>query len=110
MNKIRRLKWVNDQTDKFWIEIHNFKDAGGEYCFRKVSEGVIKILLVPISNSDVERVFSQVRLSKPYIRNRLSFNMMKAIISNKFHIKSNVKRLEDWIPSDSLCRSAKTHD
>lgn len=50
---------------------HCYKNAGGKFIFKEVADFVLKLLLLPLSNAVVERVFSILNLVKTKIRNVL---------------------------------------
>jgi len=45
-------------TATFWVNVFHFKDSGGKYEFKELSEFVLKCLLLPLENSTVERVLA----------------------------------------------------
>ena len=56
MEDIQPLVMEYDTTETFWIRMHTFKE-NGEYKFRKLTNGVIRMLCIPLSNAEVERTF-----------------------------------------------------
>lgn len=80
-NNISLLKWNNTDLTKFWIEIYNKKNATGDRPFERLSEFVLSLLILPISNSEVERVFSQMNLIKTKTRNKMQLRMLNSILS-----------------------------
>lgn len=61
-NKLHLVNWANSKaTVKFWIEVQNYKDAGGNIVL-ELSTFVISLLCLPYSNAEVERLFSQMNL------------------------------------------------
>lgn len=76
------MKWLNkNNTTSFWSEVYNYRDAGGNNKFKEISEFVLKLLCLPWSNADVERVFSQMNLVKSNIRNRLNLITVNSVLS-----------------------------
>ncbi len=77
---IREMSWDTSSMKSFWIEIHNYMDASGRHPFRCISHGVLKILCMPTSNAEVERVFSQVNLIKTHKRTRMQADTLEAML------------------------------
>ena len=88
----------NDETDKFWINLHNVK-AGNEYKYRDITTGVIKKLVLPFSNGEAERVFSATTLYKSGRRSGISTDLLEAMLYCKFGIIwLGLQKLSDFIP------------
>lgn len=66
-----------------------YKDALNENPFKELSLFVMKFLVLPFSNAEVERVFSGMNLLKTKIRNRLSLNTINSLL----YIRCGLKRL-----------------
>ncbi|XP_068233733.1 uncharacterized protein [Palaemon carinicauda] len=49
---------VHKDPVEFWGKVLEYEDAGRERAFENVAKFALKILCLPISNADVERVFS----------------------------------------------------
>ena len=56
----------------------------GEFPFRILSTGVIKMLCLPASNAEIERVYSQVTEVKSKKRASLQTEVLEAILYCKF--------------------------
>lgn len=81
-SKIQFIKWRNtNNTIAFWTEVFDYKDAGGNKKFKEISEFALKLLSLPWSNAEVERVFSQINLVKSNLRNRLYLTTIDSILS-----------------------------
>lgn len=52
-----------------------------------IADGALKLLVLPISNAEAERVFSAVALTKSDLRNRMSHELLLAIIRIKFGLR-----------------------
>ena len=71
-SKLTTVEWKNIQNaGEFWNEVSNYKDASGFNPFKEISELAIILLVLPWSNADVERAFSQLNFIKMPLRNRL---------------------------------------
>lgn len=59
IDKIRFIKWeFVEDTTKFWAEVLKYKDAAYNNPFNDLAEFALKILSLPWSNAEVERIFS----------------------------------------------------
>lgn len=75
------VSWTKkDDTACFWAEVKSFKDAGGNNPFKDLSDFACKMLCLPFSNAEVERIFSQMNLVKTKLRNRMQSDMVNAIL------------------------------
>lgn len=89
IKNIKLCEWSNvKRTDKFWIEVHNYKNSIGNNPFSKLSSFALSILVFPYSNAEIERAFSSMNLFKNKIRNKMSLNTCNSLI----HIQYNLKR------------------
>lgn len=86
-NNVALIDWQEKYvTSKFWAEVKNYADAGGNKPFGELAEFALHLLVLPFSNAEVERVFSQMNLVKCKIRNRMQNKMLNAIISIRAHM------------------------
>lgn len=87
-SSIHLLKWneLND-TIKFWTEAHNYRDACRSNPFEELSNFVLQILMIPHSNADVERVFSNMNIVKSKLRNKMQLPMLTAILRIRSALK-----------------------
>lgn len=77
-----------DDTNEFWGEVYNFKDAVGHNPYKELADFALQFLVLPISNADVERLFSVKNSIKTKVRNRMQTEMLNSII----RIRSKLKR------------------
>lgn len=60
--KIHLLTWTNVQnTIKFWCEVYEYKGAGNNKPFEELAEFAISLIVLPHSNAEVKRLFSQLK-------------------------------------------------
>lgn len=79
---IQFIKWKNmTNTTKFLAEVLAYRDAAGNKKFEEISDFVLKLLCLPWSNADVERVFSNINLVKTNIRNRIQLRTINSILA-----------------------------
>lgn len=74
-------KWIHtNDTVKFWLEVNHYKDAGMNNPFQELVDFALLVLVLPHSNADVERVFSQMNIIKTKQRNRMSHHTLNSIL------------------------------
>lgn len=88
--------------DKFWLEVANFRDAGGNACFQELASGAVKMLTLPISNATVERAFSQVSLLKNDLRNRMGLPLLSSLMDVRAGLARNGLTSATFRPPQSL--------
>lgn len=81
-DSVKSIKNVDD----FWIYLYNW-ECDGYYKFKNVADFVLKILSLPHSSVDCERVFSKVNLIKTKVRNRLQVESLNGLLLSCEHIK-----------------------
>jgi len=72
---------------RFWACVLMYEDAGGNAPFTELAWFAIKTLTMPISNADVERVFSVLALLKTKQHNRLQVETLEALFRLRIHLK-----------------------
>lgn len=83
------MKWEEvESTIKFWIEVKSYEDSCGLNPFNDLACMAIRILSLPYSNAEVERVFSAINSFKSKVRNRMSL----ASVNSLLHIKNGLRR------------------
>ncbi|KAH9374562.1 hypothetical protein HPB48_008144 [Haemaphysalis longicornis] len=71
-SKVTLLDWKQISfTQSFWREVHSYKDACGENPFTELAGFAMSMLVVPYSNAEIERTFSQLNIVKCELRNKL---------------------------------------
>lgn len=81
--------WIfTKDTTKFWTEVKEYKDAGGNNPFQELSELALHVLVLPHSNADVERIFSQMNVIKSKLRNRMNLNTLNSILYIRTGLKT----------------------
>lgn len=99
--KLNSYDWKNQKsTTEFWINIFEYKNAINENPFRELSTFVMKFLVLPFSNAEVERVFSGMNIIKTKIRNRFSLNTMNSLL----YIRCGLKRLNKCCQSFEITK------
>ena len=67
---------VNKDPIEFWGNVMQYEDTSGEKAFEKLARFALKILCLPISNADVERVFSQGNLIKTDLHSIMGHDLL----------------------------------
>ncbi|TGZ49927.1 Uncharacterized protein DBV15_12454 [Temnothorax longispinosus] len=105
-NKIHLIKWNNTtETKTFWYEVILYKDAAGQNPFYDLAMFALKMLSLPHSDADVERLFSQLNLIKNKLKNRLEADTVKDIICIRAGLKRYNKVHSTQYRVHSLLRS-----
>lgn len=78
---IHLQKWQNNTSStEFWCEVRAYKDIIGQNPFEDLADFVISLLILPISNAEVERLFSLMNNIKTKKRNALQVEMLNSIL------------------------------
>lgn len=86
-NNVHLLKWANtDCTIKFWAEVNSYVDSGGSPRFKALASFVLKLLSLPWSNAEVERLFSQMNIVKSKLRNSMNIDTLNSILHIRYLI------------------------
>ncbi|XP_039301961.1 uncharacterized protein LOC113005616 isoform X1 [Solenopsis invicta] len=97
----------NNEPDAvtFWSKLYYLKNAGGLFPLRELAEFALRLLVLPLSNAVVERVFSIMNAVKTKSRNKMSLKMLEAILRVRIYL--NVRHIccETFEPTeDMICR------
>ncbi len=96
--KLKLMSWTSQETSSFWLEVYHYRDALGQQTFANLAGGVLRILCLPISNAEVERVFSQVSLVKDRRRNRMDTDTLEAILYCRFGLTRLRESADTYMP------------
>ncbi|KAL3256679.1 hypothetical protein MRX96_017134 [Rhipicephalus microplus] len=67
--KITLLDWKQiSSTPSFWCQVHSYKDACAENPFAELATFAMSMLVLPYSNAEVERTFSQLNIVKSKLK------------------------------------------
>ena len=77
--------------------MHNTK-YGDEYLHRELTNGVIKMLCLPFSNAEIERVFSCTTYYKSGRRSGISTELLEAMLYCKFGLEWLGVSLSGFVP------------
>lgn len=88
-NNITNIKWLEKtDTHSFWYEVSMYRDSSDTNPFFELSEFALKLLVLPWSNAEVERLFSQMNIIKTKARNKMGTKLLDSILT----IKSGLRR------------------
>lgn len=85
------VQWSNlHTTSDFWIEVKGFTDSCKENPFQELADLALSFLVLPLSNAEVERSFSQMNLIKTKQRNKMCPTTLNGIMT----VRAGLKRLK----------------
>jgi hypothetical protein len=71
---------IPENSEKFWSGILHFKDSSGCAVFSNIAKFALRTLSLPFSNAFVERTFSFMNAIKTKARNKMSIEILMAIM------------------------------
>lgn len=93
------FKWNNcTNTREFWCEVKNFKNNANENQFLELADFAMEVLTLPLSNAEVECLFSSMNTAINKLRNRIQVPMLSAILT----IRAGLKRYNKCCDSFDL--------
>ncbi|KAL1250495.1 hypothetical protein QQF64_018291 [Cirrhinus molitorella] len=78
------------------------QDSSGEQCFKDLALFALSLLAMPLSNADVERVFSQMNNVKSKLRNRMGQKTLSSILCIRYGLRRLGICCKDFIPSQDM--------
>lgn len=104
MHNLKLIQWKKTvQSVEFWNEVGTCTDAGGVFAFKEAASFAMSFLVLPFSNADVERTFSQMNLIKNKVRNRMGLELLNAILMIKSWLHANNVCCHDYeVPGDMV--------
>lgn len=103
--KLNLIDWKNiSNTATFWTEVSQYKDASGENPFNELCNLAKCLLVLPWSNAEVERAFSQLNLVKTGLRNRMGNTMINAILTIRAALRRLGKCCRDYEFPDNMLK------
>lgn len=86
---IHLVDWKETNINKFWV--FNRSYANQTNPFLELSEFVLSLLVLPVSDAEVERLFSQMNLIKTKMRNRMQIKILNAILQIRAAMENDSK-------------------
>ncbi|KAH8035619.1 hypothetical protein HPB51_007854 [Rhipicephalus microplus] len=91
--KITLLDWKQiSSTPSFWCQVHSYKDACAENPFAELATFAMSMLVLPYSNAEVERTFSQLNI----VKSKLKPETTNAILVVRAGLKRHQKSCFDY--------------
>lgn len=72
--------FVEGEIDVFWNRLLKCVDKNNHFLFKNLPEFAMTTLLIPNSNASTERIWSKQNLEKIKMRNKLSFESLRALL------------------------------
>lgn len=94
-----------ENTVLFWSKIKKYTNGTGNQPYRELADYALNCLSLPISNAEVERIFSQLSLIKNKVRNNLSLKMLDSIIRIRTYFQSKGICCNAFQPSTDMLNS-----
>lgn len=86
------IKWKEvKNTKRFWTEVHKYRDGVNCNPLKELADFALSALVLPHSNAEVERVFSQMNIVKNKLRNRMETKMANSLLGIRAGLRRNEK-------------------
>lgn len=92
----------NFSAEEFWSMVYEYKDSVGRRMFLELGNFALALLSLPLSNADVERVFSQQNIIKSKLRSRLGVSTVESILSVRYGLKMRGESCVNFMPSPDM--------
>ena len=69
-----------DDAVSFWLQVKSMKSPMGDNKYSNLATLCLQLLSIPVSNADIERVFSLVRRIKTEFRSSLNVDTISSLI------------------------------
>lgn len=108
---ITSVTWSKtNTTEDFWCEVNTYRDACGRNPFGALARFALAMLVMPYSNAEVERSFSELNLVKTKLRNRMAPAMANAILTIRAGLKRHEKTCFEYELPEEVARQIGTTD
>ncbi|KAK3880082.1 hypothetical protein Pcinc_015399 [Petrolisthes cinctipes] len=74
---------TSSNPTEFWCSVQKLKSSDGTFLFPNLAKFMLCLLVLPHSSAAVERIFSQVKLIKTDIRNKLNTESINGLLLSK---------------------------
>ncbi|KAJ8708725.1 hypothetical protein PYW08_010107 [Mythimna loreyi] len=89
LRNTKEIASFSEKTEEFWASIGSMKYGDGTLIFENICSFVFKMLCLPHSSANVERIFSSINLMKAKQRNKLSTESIIGLLHTKRVITEN---------------------
>ncbi|KAE8738355.1 hypothetical protein FOCC_FOCC016169 [Frankliniella occidentalis] len=86
----------------FWTHVYDLKTGIGKQVFPDLARFVLAALSLPLSNAVVERLFSVLGIVKCKLRNKLSTEMLDALLRIRTHFHARGMCCNQFQPTDEM--------
>lgn len=97
---------IDVRTDSFWDQVKLCRDDENEeeFSFANLGIFVMNILYIGPTTAEVERVFSDERLTKPPRRCRLHFETLRALLQTRYYLRLQGCKdtLKGFVPNERM--------
>ncbi len=100
---IQACMWRAKTTEDFWVEVFHHKNLLSETSYYPLAEDVLKMMALPTSNADVERVFSQMNV-KTKLRNRMLPVTLNALLHCRYGLHLTGKLIHEFEPTNNMLK------
>ncbi|KAJ8929290.1 hypothetical protein NQ314_018045, partial [Rhamnusium bicolor] len=103
----------NDSAENYWAKVFSLKNSAGQFLFSSLKHVLNLLLVLPFSNTSVERKFSVLRNLKTENRNRLHTDIVVALMATREDLSSknsNIQSVPFKIHADCDAKVAKYFD
>lgn len=97
-----------ERIDITWNMIAKIKGTDGKPKYSELSKLMLGILVIPHSNADSERIFSQVRKNRTETRPNLSVSTLSSLMVVKTYMTSTDKKCYEHTYTPKQLKSAKS--
>lgn len=108
LDQASQLSFVNwtekEDSLKFWTEVYNYSNSIGQNPFHDLAKFVFRFYVLPFSNAEVERAFSQMNICKSKLRNRMGSKLLNSLITVRYFLKTQDKCCHDYDVPDDLVK------
>jgi hypothetical protein len=105
------VQWSETKnTELFWVEVALYRHASNENPFSDIINLAFKILCLPHSNADIERMFSVMDIVKNKLRNKMKLPLLNNILNIKFGLKRVGKCCNNYLLPDHIIKVIDTKE
>ena len=97
---------AHSDPSSFWVYLEGIKDAAGKPRFPTVSKFMQTLMCLPHSSASAERKFSQLKLIKTPLRNRISPSTVSSLMHAHRLVRSRGGAVKWKIPT-TLAKAAR---
>lgn len=89
LRNTEEIQSFSDDLLSFWNQLKNIRSSDGTPAFENLINFVFDILCLPHSSANVERIFSDIALTKTKQRNKLSTSTITGLLHTRRYLRPN---------------------